>query len=42
MEERLDMVPIDKQIGFFSDVNCVEWSYGKAKMVLNQLSIALA
>lgn len=42
MEERLDMVPADKQIGFFSDAYCVEWSYAKAKMVLNQLAIVLA
>jgi hypothetical protein len=42
MEERLDMVPVNKQIGFFSDAYCVEWSYAKAKMVLNQLAIVLA
>ena len=42
MEERLDMVPANKQIGFFSDAYCVEWSYAKAKMVLNQLAIVLA
>jgi hypothetical protein len=42
MEERLDMVPANKQIGFFSDAYCVEWSYAKAKMVLTQLAIVLA
>ena len=42
MEERLDMVPVNKQIGFFSDAYCVEWSYAKAKIVLNQLAIVLA
>ena len=25
--ERLDMLPLNKQIGFFSDAYCVEWSY---------------
>jgi glucuronate isomerase len=42
MEERLDMLPANKQIGFFSDAYCVEWSYAKAKLVLNQLAIVLA
>ena len=30
MSERLDMLPLDKQVGFFSDAYCVEWVYGKA------------
>ena len=42
MEERLDMVASNKQIGFFSDAYCVEWAYAKAKMVLNQLAMVLA
>ena len=42
MEERLDMLPVNKQIGFFSDAYCLEWTYGKAKMVCNQLAIVLA
>ncbi len=33
IEERLDMLPMNKQIGFFSDAYCVEWSYAKARMV---------
>ena len=33
MAERLDMLPVNKQIGFFSDAYCVEWSYGKAMLV---------
>lgn len=28
-EERLDMLPINKHIGFFSDAYCLEWAYGK-------------
>ncbi|HRI87337.1 MAG TPA: hypothetical protein PK869_03685, partial [Candidatus Hydrogenedentes bacterium] len=33
MEERLDMLPVNKQIGFFSDAYCLEWTYAKAVMV---------
>lgn len=33
MEERLDMVPVNKQCGFFSDAYCVEWAYAKARIV---------
>ncbi len=33
IEERLDMLPINKQVGFFSDAYCVDWAYAKAKMV---------
>jgi len=33
MEERLDMLPVNRQIGFFSDAYCVDWAYAKAKMV---------
>jgi glucuronate isomerase len=29
MEERLDMLPVNKQVGFFSDAYCAEWVYGK-------------
>ena len=42
MEERLDMLPVNKQVGFFSDAYCLEWTYGKAKMVCNQLAVVLA
>jgi glucuronate isomerase len=40
--ERLDMVPVNKQIGFFSDAYCVEWTYGKAIIVRKQLARVLA
>ena len=30
IRERLDMLPANKQVGFFSDAYCVEWSYAKA------------
>jgi hypothetical protein len=42
MEERLDMLPTNKQVGFFSDAYCLEWTYGKSKIVLNQLAVVLA
>jgi hypothetical protein len=42
MGERLDMVPTNKQVGFFSDAYCVEWTYAKAIIVRKQLARALA
>ena len=42
MAERLDMLPLNKQVGFFSDAYCVEWVYGKARMVQKQLARVLA
>jgi hypothetical protein len=40
--ERLDMVPLNKQIGFFSDAYCVEWTFAKAVIVRKQLAAVLA
>ena len=42
IDERLDMLPANKQIGFFSDAYCVEWSYGKWQIVRKLLAGALA
>jgi glucuronate isomerase len=42
MSERLDMLPANKQIGFFSDAYCVEWTYAKAIIVRRQLARVLA
>ena len=42
MRERLDMLPTNKQVGFFSDAYCVEWTYAKAIIVRKQLAHALA
>lgn len=42
MEERLDMLPLNKQIGFFSDAYTIEWSYAKARLVRRQLALVLA
>jgi hypothetical protein len=42
MDERLDMVPANQQIGFFSDAYCVEWCYGKWILVRKLLAQVLA
>ena len=42
MEERLDMLPLNRQIGFFSDAYCVEWVYAKAFIVRRQMAEVLA
>jgi glucuronate isomerase len=42
MAERLDMVPANKQVGFFSDAYCVEWTYAKAILVRKQMAHVLA
>jgi hypothetical protein len=42
MAERLDMLPANKQVGFFSDAYCVEWAYAKAVLVRKQLAAVLA
>ncbi len=41
MEERLDMLPTNKQVGFFSDAYSIEWTYAKAAIVRNQLAQVL-
>src|SRR5204862_3773185 len=40
--ERLEMLPVNRQIGFFSDAYCVEWTYAKAILVRKQLALVLA
>jgi hypothetical protein len=42
MTERLDMVPLNKQVGFFSDAYTVEWAYAKAVIVRKQMARVLA
>jgi hypothetical protein len=42
MNERLDMLPINKQVAFFSDAYCLEWSYGKLRLVRKMLASVLA
>jgi hypothetical protein len=40
--ERLDMLAANKQIGFFSDAYCVDWTYAKAVLVRRQWSDVLS
>jgi len=40
--ERLDMLPANKQIGFFSDAYCVEWTYAKAVLVRKAMAQVFA
>ena len=42
MTERLDMVPLNKQVGFFSDAYTVDWAYAKTVMVRKQMARVLA
>lgn len=42
IEERLDMLPTNRQLGFFSDAYCVEWAYAKSIMVRRELSRVLS
>jgi hypothetical protein len=42
ISDRLDMVALNKQIGFFSDAYCVEWTYAKSVLVRKQLAEVLA
>jgi hypothetical protein len=42
MDERLDMLPANRQIGFFSDAYCLEWVYAKLTIVRRLLAGVLA
>ena len=42
MGDRLDMLAVNKQIGFFSDAYCADWQYAKAILVRKQLAYVLA
>jgi hypothetical protein len=42
IDERLDMLPSNKQVGYFSDAYCVEWMYAKSKLVRFELAKVLA
>ncbi|MBP7051280.1 MAG: hypothetical protein KBE65_09715 [Phycisphaerae bacterium] len=42
IDERLDMLPTNRQIGFFSDAYCVDWLYAKSRLVRMELARALA
>jgi len=42
LAERLEMLPANQQIGFFSDAYCVEWTYAKALIARKQMARVLA
>jgi hypothetical protein len=42
MHERIEMVPANKQVGFFSDAYCAEWSYAKAVIMRKVMANVLA
>jgi hypothetical protein len=42
MHERIEMLPANKQVGFFSDAYCAEWSFAKAVIVRKVLAKVLA
>ena len=42
MHERLEMLPANKQVGFFSDAYCAEWSYAKVVIVRKVMAKVLA
>jgi glucuronate isomerase len=42
MSERLDMLAVNKQIGFFSDAYCLEWTYAKSQIVRKMMARVLA
>lgn len=42
VEERLDMLPLNRQIGFLSDAYCVEWTYAKAVITRKLVAEVLA
>jgi hypothetical protein len=41
MHERLEMLPANKQVGFFSDAYCAEWAYAKVVIVRKILANVL-
>jgi hypothetical protein len=42
LAERLDLLPLNKQIGFFTDAYSLEWTYGKAFVIRKVMSRVLA
>jgi len=42
MGERIDMLPSNKNVGFFSDAYCVDWLYAKSMIVRRNLAKVLA
>ena len=42
MHERLEMLPANKQVAFFSDAYCAEWSYAKVVIMRKVMAKVLA
>ena len=42
LAERLDLLPLNKQIGFFTDAYSLEWTYGKAFVIRKVMAQVLA
>jgi len=42
IQERLDMLAVNKQVGFFSDAYCLDWAYAKSVLVRRQWAEVLA
>ena len=42
LRERIEMLPMTKCCGFFSDARCVEWVYGRVRLIRRELAFALA
>ena len=42
IRDRLDMLPLTRQVAFFSDAYCADWSYAKATIIRHQLAGVLA
>ncbi len=42
LSERLDMLSVNRQIGFFSDAYTAEWTYAKTVLVRKQMAAVLA
>ena len=42
IRERVEMLPMTRSCGFFSDARCVEWLYAKSKLIRRELAFALA
>ena len=41
METRLDMMPLNRFVGFFSDAYCLDWAYAKSLIVRRQMAEVL-
>lgn len=42
ISERMDMLPYNRQGGFFTDAYCMDWAYAKSKMIKLQYAEVLA